>query len=647
MILKSLYLKNYRTYRGPESINFANGEKNVTIVQGNNEVGKTTIMNAIAWCLYGVEYYKDDGNEPIWSKSTSYDLSNGEKDIVEVKLTMIDSKKKEVKFIRTLEFYKNDLGDCKKGSSEFDILIGDDFVTRKETFIAKHLPKNFREYFLFDGERLEQYFTKDTSKNIKTSVYKLSHLNLLTRIKNHLKNREKDFIDDLKDLNPSLAKYLNDERDLLDELENKQKKLDDVVNNLKKWKEDKKVKENTIKKFGEDAEALIDEKHRLEKEIEELDQLIDDSKVDYILYLTNNSTKIFSINYLLDVKEICKDLEEKGYIPAKYKKEFIKYLLDTHECICGADLDEGSESYNKMQELYEKTSETTDIADEVNVLLGSVNSIINNFPSDFKRSLKSKCSIIEKYESRRKEASLDLTNIGNLFSEDDEKEIKDLQETISTLEHLIELNSTNKGKLEQKIENLEEELEEVRKNIKEEESKSDEKTDLESSRDFCKLVYGKVDKIYKELEDEIHSELQELTSEEFGKMHWKEFYRGVSIDKNYNVTIHKENSDVVPNDLSKGGQLVLALSFMTALNSLSGFELPIIIDTPLGRLDEPIKRKIAENLPIYTRNKQVTLLVTSSEYSEGFKDGIKEYVGKEYTLNYIQEKDGITTIEEN
>ena len=184
MILKSIYLKNYRTYRGPVSINFAKGDKNVTIIKGNNEVGKTTIMNAIAWCLYGVEYYKDEGNEPKFSKSTSYELSNGEKDNIEVKLTMIDSKKKEIEFTRTLEFYKNDLGDCKEGSSEFEIYIKDDdrFVTRKDTFLAKHLPRNFREYFLFDGEKLEQYFTNDSSDNIKKSVYKLSHLNLLTRI---------------------------------------------------------------------------------------------------------------------------------------------------------------------------------------------------------------------------------------------------------------------------------------------------------------------------------------------------------------------------------------------------------------------------------------------------------------------------------
>ena len=53
MILDSLILENYRVYRGPEKINFAKGDKHVTIIQGTNEVGKTTIMNSITWCLYG------------------------------------------------------------------------------------------------------------------------------------------------------------------------------------------------------------------------------------------------------------------------------------------------------------------------------------------------------------------------------------------------------------------------------------------------------------------------------------------------------------------------------------------------------------------------------------------------------------------
>ena len=210
---------------------------------------------------------------------------------------------------------------------------------------------------------------------------------------------------------------------------------------------------------------------------------------------------------------------------------------------------------------------------------------------------------------------------------------------------MIKITSEKKGKLIRQIEVDEEKLKEIQEDIIEEEKKAGIKNEIQTSLDLCTAVLLETQSIYGGLEEDIHNKLEELTSYEFGKLHWKEFYQGVAIDNDYDVKIFKEGGYVVPNDLSKGGQLVLALSFMTALNSLSGFGLPIVIDTPMGRLDDEIKENIGKYLPEYTKNKQVTLLVTGTEYSESFRKGIRDHVGKEYELNYIQEKDGITTIE--
>lgn len=646
MILKSLHLKNYRTYQGPETIDFATGDKNITIIQGNNEVGKTTIMNAITWCLYGVEYYKNEGNEPIWSKSTSYDLENGEEDYVEVKLIMEDSKGKEVKFIRTLEFYKNDAGECKKGATEDTILIDEVPVGIKPLFMNKHLPKNIREYFLFDGEQLEKYFKEDNT-HIKKSVYKLSQLDLLKKTIDHLKTREKDFNNDLGKLNPSLSLYLNKKTKTQENLAETKTLLKDTEKNIKNWEAKIEDAENKIKQFGENPTDLIEKKKSLQNDQKRLDMRIVGEEKDYERFLIKHFPEVLSFNSLVHVKEICHDLEERGFIPARYKKEFLEYLLEQHECICGADLSEGSDAYIKMKQLCDETDEATNISDTVNILLGGINNILDNFPVNFIDDVRNKKIKIEELNNEREFVSKKITEIEVLLSESDEDEVKKLQSKITTFTNLVNSNRINLGKYEQKIEDLESDLIDIEEKIKEEKAKSGQRSDIESSIDFCITAREEVERIYDELIVEMHNKLQELTSEEFGNMHWKEFYNGVTIDEDYNVIIHKEGGDVVPNDLSKGGQLVLALSFMTALNSLSGFELPIIIDTPLGRLDEPIKENIGRYLPQYTRRKQVTLLVTSSEYSVGFKKGIQDYVGKLYTLRYIQEKDGITKIEEN
>ena len=644
MILKQLYLKNYRTYRGPETIDFATGEQNITIIKGNNEVGKTTIMNAITWCLYGREYYKDEGNEPIYSRSTSYDLEVGGEDTVEVRLVLEDAKGKTVRFIRKLLFYKNDVGECKEDSTDFEILVDDMPVSFQSTYIKKHLPSNIKEYFLFDGEQLESYFTEDKS-NIKKSVYQLSHLNVLENTIKHLKSSKKDLDDQLAKLNPVLGKLRKNESRYIEEIEDNNSKIETIESDIKEWNRIIKDNSEQIKRFGQDPNKLIDEKEDLKKELEQLDIRIDAEEERLGVFLVKNLPKILSIPYLLNVKELCKELEEKGFIPARFKKEFLEYLLEEHECICGADLSEGSPGYSKLQQLYEETDDATNIADKVNLLLGSLNSIVDKFPFKFKDTLVSKKKTIKDLKSQRKTISNRITDINDELAGIDEDKVKKLQNEIETYEALIINNTEKKGKIKQQIEDTKQLLNSIREEIVEEEKKAGIKNEIQASLDLCNELFSEAKNIYHELEEDIHNRLQNLTSHEFGSLHWKEFYQGVVIDKDYEVKILKEGGYVVPQDLSKGGQLVLALSFMTALNSLSGFGLPIVIDTPLGRLDEPIKENIGKYLPEYTKNKQVTLLVTGSEYSDAFRKGIRNHVGKEYELNYIQEKDGITTIE--
>lgn len=644
MILKSLYLKNYRTYRGPETIDFATGGKNITIVKGNNEVGKTTIMNAITWCLYGQEYYKNEGNEPIFSKSTSYDLDVGDEDTVEVRLIMEDERGKEVKFIRTLVFYKNDMGVCKEDSRNFEILVDEVPVSFQSTYIRKHLPSDIRKYFLFDGEQLESYFDED-KKIIKKSVYQLSHLDVLENTIKHLKSSKKDLDDKLAKLNPVLGRLRKNESKLIEEIEDQKSNLTKIKSNIEKWEEFIDNASEEIKRFGKDPSILIDRKNGLKKDLEIKDSSIESKEKELGTFLVKNMPKILSIPYLINVKEQCKELEEKGFIPARFKKEFLEYLLDEHECICGADLSEGTPGHAKLVELYEATDVTTNIADNVNLLLGSLNNVVEKFPFKFEETLIDKKQKIEKLKVERRELSKKITDIDDELSGIDENTVKNLQKEIKRHEILIKINSEKKGGISRQIEMDEDRLQKVREDLIEEEKKVDIKNDMQASLDLCNAVLSETKSIYNELENDIHNKLEELTSKEFSNLHWKEFYQGVTIDSDYDVRIRKEGGYVVPNDLSKGGQLVLALSFMTALNSLSGFGLPIVIDTPLGRLDEPIKENIGKYLPEYTKNKQVTLLVTGSEYSDAFRKGIRDHVGKEYELNYIQEKDGITTID--
>ena len=50
-----LEIENWRQYNGKQSIDFSTDpKKHLTVVHAENSVGKTTMLNAIKWCLYGV-----------------------------------------------------------------------------------------------------------------------------------------------------------------------------------------------------------------------------------------------------------------------------------------------------------------------------------------------------------------------------------------------------------------------------------------------------------------------------------------------------------------------------------------------------------------------------------------------------------------
>ena len=54
MIIKKITMTNFRQYVGTQSIEFSTDrEKNVTVIIGKNTYGKTTIVQAFNWCLYG------------------------------------------------------------------------------------------------------------------------------------------------------------------------------------------------------------------------------------------------------------------------------------------------------------------------------------------------------------------------------------------------------------------------------------------------------------------------------------------------------------------------------------------------------------------------------------------------------------------
>ena len=112
MWIDFIKLKNFRQYQD-EKIDFSSplDKKNFNIIKGTNGAGKTNLLNAITWCLYGREFHLGRKNTKYKKINTltQHSLKPGENDKVEVVIQFKDLNDRIV-VTRRLDFKKNDDG---------------------------------------------------------------------------------------------------------------------------------------------------------------------------------------------------------------------------------------------------------------------------------------------------------------------------------------------------------------------------------------------------------------------------------------------------------------------------------------------------------------------------------------------------------
>ncbi len=115
-----------------------------------------------------------------------------------------------------------------------------------------------------------------------------------------------------------------------------------------------------------------------------------------------------------------------------------------------------------------------------------------------------------------------------------------------------------------------------------------------------------------------------------------------SIDpKTFTVSLLSEDRrEVNKDELSAGEKQIYAISILEALARTSGRRLPIIIDTPLGRLDSVHRSKLINNYFPYASH-QMIILSTDTEVDEAFYHELSPSISHAFKLDY-EPKEGST-----
>jgi DNA sulfur modification protein DndD len=141
------------------------------------------------------------------------------------------------------------------------------------------------------------------------------------------------------------------------------------------------------------------------------------------------------------------------------------------------------------------------------------------------------------------------------------------------------------------------------------------------------------------------TQLQEAVTECFNLLcRKKDSLRKIRIDsKTFSITLcDRHNSPLPKTQLSAGEKQIYAISMLWALGKTSGRPLPIVIDTPLARLDSDHRRLLVDHyFPLASH--QVIMLSTDTEVDELYFDALNHVIARAYHLDYDQ-AEGTTVV---
>lgn len=647
MILNKVTVQNYRQYRDVV-IDFAkDNEKNFTIVQGKNGTGKTTLLNALSWCLYGEEVHvvKDNSGSnkkkglTICNNKTENLALIGDEIEVRVELEFLDDGK-ILAFNRVWGFVKTKNGLRREGRlDKFELKTEEDhnivLNDRPYYTIERKIPKEIEDYFFFDGGRLNIYFNSTKNKEIRNAVYRLSQLNLLENTTKDLEYVKTRYISEQRKISPRLGgvnERINELENSIREAEHKLSEAEDQIAEVND--EIEQIDEDLINKKSADVQKDARRNKELERKIFSHGNKIAEKQANLRKHVFTKYPFIMSYEAFLKFLELGEESREKGYIPPKFKKSFIQDLLDSGKCICGSDLSVDIEHRKALERLLEETNPLTDNAEDLTVALNIVKDVLMKDISKFKDI---SVSYHRDINSLNKERDKFISEQNDIEARLNANPVEEINRLINRRKDLI----TVKNNLDSRIANLKSSIErnqrllgEQKKLLNQQEKLSKEFEEYQKKIEFCNKQINAANDIYITLKEEMREKIQSLTKDKFLKLSWKkDAFVDIVIDEDYDVYVVNSLGElVIPNNLSQGEKLSLSLCFMSALHNISGFNLPIIMDTPAGILDEEMMLNMAKFLPEFSGGKQMVLLVTDKEYNADVRQTLLKNIGKEYKI---------------
>lgn len=658
MLIKKLELENFRQYIGSQTIEFSTDrEKNVTVLIGVNTSGKTTLVRAFEWVLYGTNEF-DDKN--LLNKNVAENMQVGETKAVKGALTIEhDSGTGEpiTYVIERKQIYTCTGTSVRANVSEAKIsyfqpdgqtktILNTDFNTN----IERILPRRLANYFFFGGERVGNIATKS---DIEESVQGLMGLDVLKNAMSHLRtviNKLKKSLDFSGDsraietqnkLNGALAR----EQECKNEL--------NTVTEQLEYYQTEKEKYAALLRANEETAAAQKRREQLDTIIKSLEDRIARDKKDLVSAFSRNSFAFFSLPILKKTVEMLNNSEDETESVPEMTAASIDYILKRGVCICGTCISEGSAAEKHL--LCEKAKQPPE----------SIGSLVRRYREQAMDYISSSDNYYEAIESRIATLRADQRELGLRIDERaslDEslkgaKDVSTLEQQYQTAERRVKEFDKRKAALLETIGSCKRDISNYEKALETLTKANQKNARISLNIDYAQAVFDWVSEAYYSRESIVRGRLEEKVNANFGMMYHGS--RTVTIDDKYRV----KYIDVTTEE-SDGLKAVKSFAFVSglvdlakeALNSDTSKEAnttpqyyPLVMDAPFSNVDEIHIKNISA---ILSRSAEQVIIAVMQKDWEPAAEIMAPLVGRSYRIEKDHDADGkeidtMTHIKEN
>ena len=658
MLIKKLELENFRQYIGNQTIEFSTDrEKNVTVLIGVNTSGKTTLVRAFEWVLYGTNEF-DDKN--LLNKNVAENMQVGETKAVKGALTIeheSETGETVTYVIERKQIYTCTGTSVRANVSEAKIsYLQPDGQTKTKLDtdfymnVERILPRRLANYFFFGGERVGNIATKS---DIEESVQGLMGLDVLKNAMSHLKTvinklkKSLDFsgdsraIDTQNKLNGALARKQECENEL------------NTVTEQLEYYQSEKEKYAALLRANEETAAAQKRREQLDNIIKSLEERIARDKKELVSAFSRNSFAFFSLPILKKTVEMLNNSEDETESVPEMTAASIDYILKRGVCICGTCISEGSAAEKHL--LCEKAKQPPE----------SIGSLVRRYREQAMDYISSSDNYYEAIESRIATLRADQRELGLRIDERAslDESLKGAKD-VATLEQQYQIAERRVREFDKRKESLLETIGSCKRDISNYEkaletlTKANQKNArISLNIDYAQAVFDWVSEAYYSREGIVRGRLEEKVNANFGMMYHGS--RTVTIDDKYRV----KYIDVTTEE-SDGLKAVKSFSFVSglvdlakeALNSDSSKEAnttpqyyPLVMDAPFSNVDEIHIKNISA---ILSRSAEQVIIAVMQKDWEPAAEIMAPLVGKSYRIEKDHDADGkeidtMTHIKEN